>query len=80
MDDQPWGPVAGGRLGRETLELLGAAAALGIPPSTLLRADAVELDVLVAAVREAHAYLERRDENFARRIVNEYAEAQKRGR
>ena len=72
--------AAGGSLGRDALKLIGAGAALGVDPSRLLRADAVELDVLLRVVSEAHHYAEQRDVALARRIVSELSQALKRGR
>jgi hypothetical protein len=60
--------------------LLGQAAALGVDPSRLLRADDVERALLLESVREAHRYAEQRDRALARMIISELAEAVKRGR
>jgi hypothetical protein len=60
--------------------VLGQAAALGISPSALLRADDVERDLLLRAVHEAHRYHEQRDRALARMIISELAEAMRRGK
>ena len=49
-------------------------------PSRVLRADATELPLLVAAVGNAHAYQQARDAALARRVVYELSEALKRGK
>lgn len=72
--------AGGGSLSRDALKLIGAGAALGIDPSTLLRADPVELDVLLRVVGEAHRYAEQRDKALARTIVSELSLALRRGR
>lgn len=59
---------------------LGQAAALGMDPSRLLRADPYELETLVAAAQYAHEYHEQRDRALARLVVRELADALKRGR
>jgi len=59
---------------------LGVAAVLGFDPAHLLRAKPVEAAVLTEAVREAHEYATRRDQNLAIMIVNAYAEAQRKAR
>lgn len=46
----------------------------------MLRADATELPLLVAAAREAHAYQQARDQALARLVIRELAEALKRSR
>jgi hypothetical protein len=44
----------------------------------ILRADYLEAETLFAAAKQAHEYLEERDEALAKRIVFEYAEWRKR--
>lgn len=58
--------------------LLGTAAALGIPPTALLRADPVELPLLTGALEHAAKLQEDRDQALARRIIHELAQALKR--
>jgi hypothetical protein len=58
----------------------GAAATYGIAPTTLLRADPVELSALAAIVTRAAECQQQRDTALARRVVAEFAEAMKRGR
>lgn len=60
--------------------LLGLAAALGIPPTALLRADPVELPLLVEAMEHAVKWHQERDRMLARTVISEYAQALKRGR
>ena len=60
-------------------ESLGQAAALGIDPGRLLRADAVERPLLIAALEHAAKTQANRDEALARRVVSELAAAMKRG-
>lgn len=71
---------AGGILGRDFLTFLGQAAALGISPSLVLRADPMELELLVEATKRAHDYSEERDRALARLVISELADAMKRGR
>jgi hypothetical protein len=59
---------------------LGQGAALGISPSRVLRADPVELEILVAAAGHAHEYAQQRDQALARLVVRELSDAMKRGR
>jgi hypothetical protein len=72
--------VAGGILGADFLTWLGQAAALGIDPSRVLRADPYELAVLVAAFDHAADFARQRDDALARRVINELGEALKRGK
>ena len=58
---------------------LGLAAALGIDPGRLLRADEVERPLLEAALEHAAKFVQDRDEALAKRIVGELAAAMKRG-
>ena len=58
--------------------LLGHAAALGIAPAQLLRADPVEWSVTVAALDRAAEWQHERDKNLATMIINEYGRALKR--
>jgi hypothetical protein len=51
-----------------------------VDPHYVLRADRTELPLLVAAVREAHAFALARDQALARRVVYELSEALKRGK
>jgi ABC-type nitrate/sulfonate/bicarbonate transport system substrate-binding protein len=60
--------------------MLGHAAALGIAPAHLLRADPVELPLLVAALEHAADWQREHDQHLARLIIHELAEALKRGR
>lgn len=60
--------------------LLGHAAALGIAPATVLRADQAELPLLVAALDHAAEWQADRDQQLARLIIHELAQAWKRGR
>lgn len=78
MDAEPRRTGAGGILGRDGLTLLGRAAALGIDPSRILRADDVERDLLMRAIGHAHEYAELRDRSLARLIIHELAQAMKR--
>ena len=59
--------------------VLGQAAALGIDPGLLLRADPVERPLLIAALEHAAKMHNERDEALAKRIVSELAAAMKRG-
>lgn len=59
--------------------VLGQAAALGISPSAILRADPVERPLLEAALEHAARAHRDRDEALAKRIVAELAAAMKRG-
>ena len=59
--------------------VLGQAAALGIDPGQLLRADPVELPLLTAALEYAAKMHNERDEALAKRVVAELAAAMKRG-
>ena len=59
--------------------LLGQAAALGIDPGRILRADPVEAPLLVAALEHAAKLLAERDEALAKCVVAELAAAVKRG-
>jgi hypothetical protein len=58
--------------------MLGYAAALGIAPATLLRADPVELPLMVAALDHAAEWHAERDKALARLIINELGRAVKR--
>jgi hypothetical protein len=58
--------------------VLGRAAALGLPPSGLLRADPVERPLLLACLHHAAEWQAQRDRALARLIVNELALALKR--
>jgi len=58
--------------------LLGHAAALGIPPASILRADPLELPLLVGAMEHAARWHADRDKALARLIINELAQALKR--
>jgi hypothetical protein len=58
--------------------MLGYAAALGIAPAALLRADPVELPLMVAALDHAAQWQHERDQNLARMVINELARALKR--
>ena len=58
---------------------LGRAAALGVDPGLLLRADEVEQPLLEAALEHAARFVDERDEALAARIVNRVAEAWNRG-
>lgn len=58
--------------------LLGTAAALGIPPTALLRADPTELPLLTAALEHAARWQSERDKALARMIISELAQALKR--
>ena len=58
---------------------LGQAAALGIDPGRLLRADPVERPLLEAALEHAARFVQQRDEALAKRVVAELAAAMKRG-
>jgi hypothetical protein len=60
--------------------VLGQAAALGIDPGRILRADRVELPLLVAALEHAAEVHRQRDEALAKRIIAELAAAMKRGK
>ena len=59
--------------------LLGQAAALGIDPGRILRADPIEAPLLVAALEHAARMHRERDEALAKRIIAELAAAMKRG-
>lgn len=80
MDDEPRGAGAGGSPGHDFLTFLGQATALGFDPRHVLRAEPLELELLVQATQRAHDYATERDRALARMVVNELAEAQKRGR
>ena len=58
--------------------LLGTAAALGIPPHTVLRADAQELPLLIGALEHAARFQQERDKGLARLIISELGQALKR--
>ena len=58
--------------------LLGHAAALGIAPAHVLRADPVELPLMVAALEHAANYHAERDKRLAVLIINELGRALKR--
>ncbi len=58
--------------------LLGTAAALGIPPGTILRADRQELPLLAGALEHAARFQQDRDKGLARLIISELAQALKR--
>jgi len=58
--------------------MLGHAAALGIAPAALLRADPVELPLTVAALEHAAEWQLERDKRLAVLIVNELGRALKR--
>jgi len=58
--------------------LLGHAAALGLQPGALLRADPVELPLLTAALEHAARWQAERDKALARLIIHELAQALKR--
>lgn len=58
--------------------LLGQAAALGVPPASLLRADAVELPLVLGALEHAAEWQAERDRSLARAVVYELARAMKR--
>jgi hypothetical protein len=73
------GAPSGGILGRDFLTFLGQAAALGISPNTVLRADPLERELLMEATKHAHEYSEQRDRALARLVVSELADALKRG-
>jgi hypothetical protein len=60
--------------------VLGQAAALGIDPAGLLRADPVERPLLIAALAHAAHWQADRDRALARQVVYELAQALKRGR
>lgn len=60
--------------------VLGQAAALGIAPGALLRADTAERPLLLAALEHAATYQLERDQRLARLVINELAEATKRGK
>lgn len=53
---------------------------LGVDPARILRADPVELDVLVRVARAAADHQNQRDHALARMIVSELAAALKRKR
>lgn len=55
-------------------------AALGIDPTTVLRADPIERALLQAALPHAHAYAQQRDQQLAERIIAELGRALKRGK
>jgi hypothetical protein len=74
------GRTVGGSVPGDWPRLLGTAAALGLSPVDLLRADPAEREVLLAALPYAREFAEARDEALARRIVNDLAESMKRGR
>ena len=59
--------------------MLGQAAALGIDPGRILRADPVEAPLLMAALEHAANLQNDRDEALAKRIISELAAAMKRG-
>ena len=63
----------------ELVVVLGRAAALGIDPSRLLRADPVEAPLLARALEHAAKMQGDRDEALAKRIIAELASAMKRG-
>ena len=60
-------------------QVLGQAAALGIDPGRILRADPVERPLLLAAIEHAAKVHGERDEALAVRITNRVAEAWNRG-
>lgn len=60
-------------------ELLGHAAALGVDPGGILRADPVERSLLVRAMEHAARWQADRDDALAKRVVSELAAAQRRG-
>ena len=63
----------------ELVVVLGQAAALGIDPSRLLRADPVEAPLLTRALEHAAKMHADRDEALAKRIIGELSLAMKRG-
>jgi hypothetical protein len=63
----------------ELAPALGQAAALGLDPCRLLRADPVERPLLEAALEHAARFHAQRDEALAKRVVAELAAAVKRG-
>lgn len=66
--------------GEGTIRLLAEAAVLGVPVDRLLRtSDETERLLLQAVVKEAWEVLRTVHTELARKIVNEYAEARKRG-
>lgn len=62
------------------MTFLGQAAALGISPGLVLRAEPLERQLLVEATKRAHDYAEERDRALARLVICELADAMKRGR
>jgi len=58
--------------------MLGHAAALGIAPATVLRADPAELPLMVAALEHAAEWQLERDKRLAVLIINELGRALKR--
>lgn len=56
---------------------MGRAAAVGISARDLLAASPTEFVLLMEASRHAGEYLDARDENLARRIINDLAESMK---
>lgn len=60
--------------------MIGVAIALGVSPSSLLRADPIERAVLMRALDVAGRYREKLDRRLAQMIIGELAAALKRGR
>lgn len=67
-------------MSRDLPVVLGQAAALGLNPSAILRADPVEAPILIAAIEHAAEFARKRDENLAVLIVNTLAQAMKKKR
>ena len=65
--------------GLELAPMLGQAAALGVDPGQILRADPIERPLLIGALEHASKLQNSRDEALAKRIVAELAAAMKRG-
>jgi len=79
VDAGPHRQAVGGKLlGAQWLDLLGAAAVLGVDPATILRADDIERHVLIDILHRAVEYQEKREGRLAEKIIRELAEALKR--
>jgi len=57
--------------------MLGHAAALGVTPASVLRADPIELALTVAALEHAAERELERDRRLARLVITELAQALK---
>lgn len=81
MDAEPEAGVRGGPSVASDVRKLAEAALVGVPIAELLRTeDEDERELLWAVADEGREVLDVILTNLARKIVSEYAEAQKRGK